>query len=44
MHVEAGTVLQIVNETDEELVVFVHELGGYFALADLAEEAIHVGS
>lgn len=40
VHVEAGTVLQIVNETDEELVVFVCGAPPERAGAEMFESAV----
>jgi quercetin dioxygenase-like cupin family protein len=40
LHVEAGTVLQIVNETEEELVVFVCGAPPERAGADMFEGAV----
>jgi quercetin dioxygenase-like cupin family protein len=40
VHVEAGTVLQIVNETDEEVLVFVYGAPAERAGADIFESAV----
>jgi mannose-6-phosphate isomerase-like protein (cupin superfamily) len=40
VHVEAGTVLQIVNESNEELVVFVYGAPAERAGADIFESAV----
>jgi quercetin dioxygenase-like cupin family protein len=40
VHVEAGTVLQIVNETDEEVVVVVWGAPPERAGADMFESAV----
>jgi quercetin dioxygenase-like cupin family protein len=40
VHVEAGTALQIVNETDQEVVVFVCGAPAKRAGADIFESAV----
>ena len=40
VHVESGTVLQIVNETDEDVVVFVYGAPAERAGADIFESAV----
>jgi quercetin dioxygenase-like cupin family protein len=44
VHVEAGTVLQIVNHSDEEAVVFVYGAPPERAGADIYDSAVELGA